>query len=505
MKTTRAARAARFILVISALLLPTLSLVPLGGLYLWEKGWLLWWAIAATSVITAVYLLQKYLLASPEVATADADAVAEAAAIAPGSAANPTWTNAEQRAWADVLAIAAKVNPDKLTTSKALFDLGHHTVNAVAKRMHPTKTDALWQFTMPEALAITERVSQRLGRFVEDTIPFGDRLTVSQVLTVYSWRSVADVAEKAYDIWRILRFANPVTAVTHEARERLSRAMLAWGKDHVSRRLAETFVLEVGRAAIDLYGGRLRISRDDILENRIDASSVLPNGSGSSAPFKLLVTGPARGRIPKIVATLESMRQERADSITAFVRGEAADAGLKALTAIDVIDSGVQSGAVTQSSRDAQNAARLAREADIIVWAYNGVAAPDEHDLQLLRMLSSPDAPVPPVLVPLVFRTEGGEGARFGDTMALQTALASAHPGYVATAIVLDDAAAIANPAPVLWATLSAIAAEARRVQFARALEAARNRRDWTGAAKQAATAAGALAKSMLPGRGPRG
>ena len=503
MKTTRAASAARFILIISALLLPTVSLVPLGGLYLWEKGWLLWWAIAATAVITAVFLLQKYLLASPEVASADAEAAARASDIAPGSAANPTWTNAEQRAWADVLAIAAKVNPDKLTTSKALFDLGHHTVNAVAKRMHPTKTDALWQFTMPEALAITERVSQRLGRFVEDTIPFGDRLTVSQVLTVYSWRSVADIAEKAYDIWRILRFANPVTAVTHEARERLSRAMLAWGKDHVSRRLAETFVLEVGRAAIDLYGGRLRISRDDVLENRIDAS-VLPNGSGSSAPFKVLVTGPARGRVPKIMATLEAMRNERAENITAFVRGEAADAGLNALTAIDVIESG-NADSVTQTPRDAQNAARLARYADIIIWAYNGVSAPEDHDLQMLRTLSAPDAAVPPVLVPLVFRSENGENARFGEAQALQSAVASAHPGFVATPIILDDAAAVANPAPALWATLAAIASEARRVQFARALDAARNRRDWSGAAKQAASAAGALAKSMLPGSRTRG
>ena len=504
MKITRAARAARFILIISALLLPTLSLVPLGGLYLWEKGWLLWWAIAAMIVIGTVFLLQKYLLASPEITNASAEDTAKAAAIAPGSAANPTWTNAEQRAWADVLAIAAKVNPDKLTTSNALFELGHHTVNAVAKRMHPTKSDALWQFTMPEALAITERVSQRLGRFVEDTIPFGDRLTVSQVLTVYSWRSVADVAEKAYDIWRILRFANPVTAVTHEARERLSRAMVAWGKDHISRRLAETFVLEIGRAAIDLYGGRLRISREDVLENRIDAS-VLPNGSGASAPFKILVTGPARGRIPRIAATLEDMRNQRAESITAFVRGYTSDSGYNNMAAIDVIDIGAQSEGVTQTTRDAQNAARLARNADIIIWAYNGVSVPEDHDLQLLRTLSAADTPVPPVLVPLIFRSDAVGQVEPTSVQALQDAISSAHPGFVASPIILNDATVIDNPAPALWSTLNAISSEARRVQFARALDAARNRRDWTGAAKQAASAASVLAKSILPGRSPRG
>lgn len=503
MTSTRAASAARFILIMSALLLPTLSLIPLGGLYLWEKGWLLWWALAAAAVIAVVYLLQRYLLASPEIASPDLNVQAAAqSASGVGGAANPTWTITEQRAWADVLAIAARVNPDKLTTSNALFELGHHTVNAVAKRMHPTKSDALWQFTLPEALAITERVSQRLGRFVEDTIPFGDRLTVSQVLTVYSWRSVSDVAEKAYDIWRIIRLANPATAVTHEARERLSRAMLAWGKDHVARRLAETFVLEVGRAAIDLYGGRLRISRDDILENRIDAS-VLPNGPGGNAPFKVLVTGPARGRIPKIVSTLEMMRQERADSISAFVRGDRGDAGLHALTAIEVISENSSAETVPQA-RDLQALTRLAREADIVLWAQTGLDVPDEYESRRLRALSPDDAPVPPVIVPLLFKSEADDSSRAGDAQALQSALKATHPGYVVSPIILNEAAAIANPAPVLWATLASITAEARRVQFARALEVARNRRDWTGAAKQAASAAGALAKSILPGRSNR-
>ena len=108
-------------------------------------------------------------------------------------------------------------------------------------------------------MIITETVSNRLRGYIISSIPFGDRLTVSQFLTVYRWRHVADLAERAYDVWRLIRLANPATAVTHEARERLSKAMLQWGRAHVLRGLAETFVEEVGRAAIDLYGGRLKL------------------------------------------------------------------------------------------------------------------------------------------------------------------------------------------------------------------------------------------------------
>jgi hypothetical protein len=116
-------------------------------------------------------------------------------------------------------------------------------------------------------LAISERVSRRLGTYVEDRIPFGTRLTLAQFWAIYRWRRGIEIAEKAYDVWRLVRLVNPATAVTHEARERLSRAALQWGREQVGRHLAGAFVEEVGRAAIDLYGGRLKGSADPALSS----------------------------------------------------------------------------------------------------------------------------------------------------------------------------------------------------------------------------------------------
>lgn len=244
-----AKRAMRYILVATALALPTLSLVPLGGLYLWEHGLLMWWALGALIVVGIAVLLQRSLLMRSERAIA---VVAEPVRDAGGAR-----RTAEEKAWADVQAIAASVDVEKLNSTAAVVELGQRTINTVARRIHPQKLDAIWQFTLPEALLILERVSARLGQFVETRIPFGDQLTVAQFLAVYRWRSLAGVAERAYDVWRIIRLANPAAAITNEAREHLSRALLSWGKERVSRRLAEAYVEEVGRAAIDLYRGRL--------------------------------------------------------------------------------------------------------------------------------------------------------------------------------------------------------------------------------------------------------
>lgn len=253
---TPAERTARFLVMLAALSLPTLSLVPLGGLYLWEKGYLLVWAIAALVVIGSVsawnYWLMRPHIESPP--TAGADTVAEGEAADP----DPRWSSRERQAWSDVLAMAARVDVNRLQSVDAFVDLGAKTIEVVAQRLHPGKDDPVWQFTAPEAMTIAEQVSRRLGVFVHTHVPFGDRLTLAQIRSAYRWRGAIDVAEKAYDVWRMVRLVNPATAMTHEARERLSRALLTWGKEHVTRRITQTYIEEVGRAAIDLYGGRLR-------------------------------------------------------------------------------------------------------------------------------------------------------------------------------------------------------------------------------------------------------
>lgn len=291
---SRATRAARFIVMFTALALPTLTLVPLGALYLWEKGWVLPWAIAACIVVAGMLVLQRHWLDTParpnaRVAQSEAN---ESRGGPNGPASDGHATPAERQAWREIRAISAEVNVEDLQSAEAALALGQRTVNAVARSFHAGKTDAIWQFTLPEALAIIEQVSARLGVLVESTIPFGDRLTVAQFIGVYRWRHLVGVAEKAYDIWRLVRLVNPATAVTAEARERMSRAMLQWGREHIARRFAAAFVEEVGRAAIDLYSGRLHAGSD------VDGSQGIPvvRQAMRADPLSVLFIGSPRDR-----------------------------------------------------------------------------------------------------------------------------------------------------------------------------------------------------------------
>lgn len=250
----RSQQFARFILVVSALLLPTLSLLPFGALYLWQNGLVLHWAIGALTVVAAASGLEFIWLNRGDKGSGAPSAAGPLLDAPPQS-----WSSVEISAWRDVEVVARSIDLAKLESLSGFLDLGNRTVTAVATRMHSDRADPVWQFTLPEALALLERVSNRLGGMVRSHVPFANLLTLAQLRTAYRWRSSIDFAERLYDVWRVARLANPATAATNEARDRLTRAMLSWGRDQVTRRIAEMYVEEVGRAAIDLYGGRLRV------------------------------------------------------------------------------------------------------------------------------------------------------------------------------------------------------------------------------------------------------
>lgn len=259
--------ALRMTLVVAGIALPSLSLIPLGGFYLWQSGWLLWWAIsalvlAATATLVLNVLLRREATATPDGIGPPADQIS----ISPPAA---EWTALEQQAWCEVERIAAAVELDRLVDANAYGVLARTTVSAVARRLHPERRHAELEFTLPQLMAISERVSRRLGTFIARTLPFSDRITAAQFWRLYQLRTLGPVVGRAYDIWRLIRLANPATAAANEARDRLSRAMYAWGREQIARRIATAFVEEVGRAAIDLYGGRLRAAR---------GSSVSPAG-----------------------------------------------------------------------------------------------------------------------------------------------------------------------------------------------------------------------------------
>lgn len=253
MTRTSAPRARLRVLVFAtALLLPALSLIPLGSIWLWQNGYVLIWAAIVCVVVLICYVLLARSLRPLIEAAPAPDDLDEA----PSSA----WSDRQEAAWKEVISFAATVQPDRLAGREEALDLGLETISRVARSLHPERDDPLLHFTLPEAFAVIEKASAGLRAFVETSLPLGDRITVAQIMWLYQWRSVLPMVEKGYDIWRLVRLVNPLSAAAQELRERYTRQLYQMGREHIAKRLAAAYVKEVGRAAIDLYGGSLRVS-----------------------------------------------------------------------------------------------------------------------------------------------------------------------------------------------------------------------------------------------------
>lgn len=507
--TTNANFKLRLWIAALCLLLPSISLVPFGAVWLWQHGYVLYWVLGACAFVVIAFLIQLYLLRRLRIPLRG-----EKAPELPGDEAAASWTPRETEAWAAVLTVAETVQLDHLSNWPAFLGLGQRTVEAVAKSLHPDVEEPLWQFTVPEALTLIERVSLRLRPVIIENIPLGDQLTVAQVLRVYEWRSAIDVAQKGYDIWRIIRMLNPASAVTQELRERLSRQMYLWGRDELAKRLVRGYVKEVGRAAIDLYGGRLRVS-PEALESHMSAATMRDReaaGKLRAEPLRLLVCGQLKAGKSSLINALLNEVRAASDVLPAT----------SDFTAYEIKREGVPQALILDTPGLADLAAPLSKlieeasQGDLIIWVVSAVRADREIDRRALDAIrrffaDRPNRRRPPMVLvvshidrlkpPLEWQPPydiTGTGSPKAASIRAALQAAGEDLGFAEDDIIpacLDLKIGIYN-VDTIWAEIMERMPEAQRAQLVRVLQDAGRRFDWRRLRTQALNAGRILAES---------
>lgn len=505
--------------IVAGLLLPALSLIPLGSLWLWQHGLLVYWALAACLTTMIAFAFQAWLLRSPPARVIPAG---DKGPLGEGEAPDPIWTPREDAAWKDVLAVADSVNPRDLTSRDGLLALAQKTIDVVARRIHPEVADPLWQFTVPEALALTERVSARLGPMIAQSVPLGDQLTVAHMLRLYRWRGAIDVAEKAYDFWRLVRIFNPLSAATHEVREQISKKIYEFGRDELGRGLAKAYVREVGRAAIDLYGGRLRVSAADVeahLSKRSE-SGLDAVAARAREPMRVLVVGQTGVGKSSVVNALLNAIEAPVDVLPAtdeFVAYRLDHEGLPAALLIDTPRFKVKGKTLARMIDEAE-------QADLLLWVVSAARADRAADVEAMtafraRYAERLDRHRPPVIVVLTsidalrpFR-EWSPPYDLRDESNAKAASIRAAMAAVAADLGVDAAHIV--PVSVrpgaqynidaLWAKIMEFAPEVQRSRLIRTIADAKQGWDWRRILKQAGGAGRVVVQSLrgatgLPG-----
>jgi uncharacterized protein len=273
-------------LLFLAVALPWLSLAALGMVWLWQGGHIWEWALAAAVLGLLAWPLARFVRRRAN----------EEARLALGDLAEPSrgWNAVEQDAWAGVLAIADAAAPFSFIEIDPLVNGARETVEAVARRFHPEARTAWAQFSLPEVLLLAERLCRDVRREALGHIPGIRAIRLSHLLWVQRqqerYGAVADTGWRVgFGLWRVLRAAlNPLQAAGQETSGMFMEKAATVLSYRLRAYLTRLLVLEVGRAAIDLYSGRLELSDDELraARERDMAGAVEP-----AAPVRIVLIG----------------------------------------------------------------------------------------------------------------------------------------------------------------------------------------------------------------------
>ncbi|PVZ15298.1 MULTISPECIES: GTPase family protein [unclassified Pseudomonas] len=150
--------------------------------------------------------------------------------------------------------------------------LPHHAlalVREVAGRYHDDARYAQWAFTAPEVLAICEQVSRRYRQVLQAHVPGVEHIRLSTLMNLNDQvERYGPLAMKVFKGYRALRMFSP-QGVLAEMLTQLRGEVFGGLSTELQNRLRQLLLLEVLRAAIDLYGGHFRIDDDQLKPGRV--------------------------------------------------------------------------------------------------------------------------------------------------------------------------------------------------------------------------------------------
>jgi predicted GTPase len=341
-----------------------------------------WVTLVAVGMLWAIVAAALGLLAWPLLRLVRRRANAQAR-LALGDLSEPSraWAASERDAWFEVLAIASKTDPFWFTEIEPLAASARKTIEAVSRRFHPNDPTAWAKFTLPELLLLSERVSRDLRREALRSMPGARDLTLSRVLwfkqqyerygpvmqTVWKW---------GYGLWRVVRIPlNPVAAAGQE----FSRVFSDKTVDAISYRLramvTQEFVLTVGRAAIDLYSGRLALSDEDLHAAR---AQELAAAVGPVGPVRLVLIGQVSAGKSSLVNALAQESRSAVGPLPTTSRVaeyRLEQAGRPAVSLVDMpgLEDGTEEEFLEQVER-----------ADLVVWVASAIQPARDADRKAL-------------------------------------------------------------------------------------------------------------------------
>jgi len=379
----------------ACLLVPLLGIGAAGGLWLYERGWLGWVGLAFLGGETlALVLFRRW------------GRLGEGVLPQPSSAVPLTFAPRDEPAWALVQEYLARVDRQEiiLTSKEQLLALGQDILERVATYYHPHAAEPFLAVQLPQLFRAIEETARDLANLTRD-VPLAHKITIGDAVRGYQLQQRLKPAYNAYRVlypllnWHNALFQMLVTDRLFDvAKQTLAQWLLKW------------YVDRVGYHAIELYSGRLPLTRRIDSEAYFAPSSPTVSGENlrpvSAGPLRVLILGQVKAGKSSLANALFGEHRAVTDvlpataHLTSYVL-DRAELG----TILVVSDMGGYEDPSAPQERLAE-ALTEALQSDLILLVVSAVNVAREPDRRLLTQLRThfaqhPELRPPPVVVAL--------------------------------------------------------------------------------------------------------
>jgi len=393
----------RWALAVTLLGVPYALVMIAGWRWLYERGWLLWWAgIAVVFTILGRWLVLRF---RPDPAQPPPETVQPSEA----------WPRAGTEAWSEVEAIATRLRGEERSWERPddWFFALREVLETVARHYRPKSSAPMLDVSVPHVLKVVELVAADLRRATSANVPG------AHVLTINDFRKLGKMARvggrmygPASRFYRAMRLGlNPSSAVFREIAAYFAGTMMTQSADEFKRWFLDYFVKKSGYYAIELYSGHLVLEEGELPEfvtqraRREIEAQAKRRQAVSEEPLRVLVVGQVKAGKSSVINAIFGETRTVAD---ATVRTEGAESHYLQREGLDramILDTAGYDD-VDRADRTFDSLRPQIEKSDLVLLVCRADSASRHSDRRLLDAVrtyfqENPDRIMPPVIVPL--------------------------------------------------------------------------------------------------------
>jgi len=372
--------------------LPLLVFGVTGALWLYEHHWLKWVGLAfLCGEALFLWLVRRW-------SRADAALLPQPSAIAP-----PTFAPRDEAAWALVQEYLDRIDRGDILFEgvEQFLTLGREILERVAAHYNPDKREPLLAIPVPLLFRALEETAHDLAQATA-ALPLAHRITIGDAMRGYR------LHQKILPAYRVYRLLYPLFNWHNALFQRLvTDRLFDLTKQTLNQWLLKWYVDRVGYHAIELYSGKLLLTRQFGPSPPPFSATAEPLGpfqAGTADPLRILMLGQLKAGKSSLVNALFGATPAATDVLpmTARVTSYILDRPELGDTVVISDMGGYEDPSVPRERLEA--ALAEARRADLLFLVLSAVNVAREPDRRLLSQLrdyfaTQPALRPPPVVV----------------------------------------------------------------------------------------------------------